>query len=194
MKRPTPSKPAAPKAAAPKTAATRTAAPKTATPATAAKRPRRVASTAKPRPSRATAVARKRVPAIVVHGWKHVSAALLAARESKRAVLLISPPGASYSHGAGFWGALVARAKELFPDVDCDIALDCDGAPGHVLAGLRVGLKLLVFGGNGATRDRLLDIAAQSGATLIPRPLAALDLVHHKDALASCRATLGVAA
>ena len=76
--------------------------------------------------------------------------------------------------------------------VQCDIALDCDGAPGHVLAGLRVGLKLLVFGGNGATRDRLLDIAGQSGATLIARPLAALDLIHHKDALASCRATLGV--
>jgi hypothetical protein len=125
-----------------------------------------------------------------VHGWKHVSAALTAARECKCPVTLLAPPGATYTGGVGFWAAIEARRHELFGDVAADMIVDCDGAPGHVLAALRVGLKRLAFDGNRAARDRLLDIARQHGASLVERPRAALDLIHEKDPLRACRQLL----
>ncbi|MBL8675290.1 MAG: hypothetical protein JNL07_10410, partial [Rhodospirillales bacterium] len=64
------------------------------------------------------------------------------------------------------------------------------GAPGHVLAAFRTGLRAIVFDGNAAARRRLEDIAAAHGAALVPRPDAALDLVHEKDPLRACRLAL----
>ena len=127
---------------------------------------------------------------IVVHGWKHVSAALRAAQEAEATVTLISPAGASYTHGAAFWAAIVKRAQELFADVDAEIVLDCDGAPGHAMAAFRVGLKTVAFAGNAAAATRLMDIAQRHDARLIERPQAHLDLIHSRDPLAACEALL----
>ena len=134
-------------------------------------------------------------PAVVVrvHGWKHVAAVLTAARESNRPVTLLAPPGASYTGGVGFWSAIDARRRELFGDVAAELVVDCDGAPGHVMAALRVGLKRVVFDGNNAARARLADIVARHGAQLVARPQAALDLIHEKDALRACRQLLTTA-
>jgi hypothetical protein len=131
-------------------------------------------------------------PAMVVrvHGWKHVAAALMAARESGRPVTLLAPPGGTYTGGVGFWAAIDKRRRELFPDVDAELIVDCDGAPGHVLAALRVGLKRLVFDGNTAARARLDDIVARHGASLLARPAAALDLIHERDPPRACRLML----
>jgi hypothetical protein len=131
-------------------------------------------------------------PAVVVrvHGWKHVAAALTAARESNRPVTLLAPPGASYTGGVGFWAAIDKRRQELFPDVAAVLIVDCDGAPGHVMAALRVGLKRLVFEGNDAARTRLADIVARHGAVLVERPRTALDLIHEKDPLRTCQQLL----
>ena len=123
-----------------------------------------------------------RRPAFVVHSWKHVAAVLQAAREQRRAVWLLTPVGASYTFGAGFWSAIAARQRDLYPDVDARLAVDCDDAPGHVLACLRSGLRWLVFAGNPAARARLLDIATQQEARLIDRPTDALDLLGCRDA------------
>ncbi|MCW5746611.1 MAG: hypothetical protein KIT36_10480 [Alphaproteobacteria bacterium] len=122
-----------------------------------------------------------------VHGWKHVAAALLAARDARRRVTLLAPPGGTYTGGVGFWAAIDRRRLELFADVDAELVVDCDGAPGHVLAALRVGLKRLVFDGNAPARKRLTDIAAGYGATLVGRPVAAIDLIHEKDPARACR-------
>jgi hypothetical protein len=127
---------------------------------------------------------------IVVHSWKHVSAALQAADEFKAAVMLISPAGASYTHGAAFWAAIVKRAQELFPAADAEIVLDCDGAPGHAMAAFRVGLKTVAFAGNAVAATRLMDIAQRHDARLIERPLTHLDLIHSRDPLAACQALL----
>lgn len=127
---------------------------------------------------------------IVVHGWKHVSAALMAARDAVAAVTLISPPSGSYTHGAAFWAALVDRARDLFPTVDAEIVLDCDGAPGHVLAAFRVGLKTVIFAGNAVAATRLMDIAQRHDARLLERPPMHLDLIHSRDPLAACQALL----
>ncbi len=122
-----------------------------------------------------------------VHGWKHVAAALTAARESSRPVILVAPPNGTYTGGVGFWAAIEKRRQELFADVAAELVVDCDGAPGHVMAALRVGLRCLVFDGNAAARARLLDIVRQHGARLVPRPRATLDLIHEKDLLRACR-------
>ena len=127
---------------------------------------------------------------IVVHSWKHVSAALQATLEAKVPLTLISPAGASYTHGAAFWAAIVKRAQELFPAADAEIVLDCDGAPGHALAAFRVGLKTVAFAGNAVAATRLMDVAQRHDARLIERPPAHLDLIHSRDPLAACKALL----
>jgi len=132
-------------------------------------------------------VSREASPAVRVHGWKHVAAALTAAREASRPVSLLAPPGSTYTGGVGFWAAIDKRRHELFPDVPAELIVDCDGAPGHVMAALRVGLKCLVFDGNDAARARLIDIVARHKASLVQRPHAALDLIHEKDPLRACR-------
>ena len=116
-------------------------------------------------------------PAFVVHGWKHVALVLEEARKARRPVWLLSPVGASYSFGVAFWAAIQDRITTLYPDLDVRLAVDCDDAPGHVLAALRLGLQWLIFRGNDAARHRLLDIAAQSRAELMARPADALDLL-----------------
>lgn len=129
-------------------------------------------------------------PVLRVHGWKHVAAALMAAREAARPVILLAPPGGTYTGGVGFWAAIDKRRRELFADVDAELIVDCDGAPGHVLAALRVGLKTLVFDGNAAARARLDDIVDKHGALLVDRPPAAIDLIHEKDPPRACRLLL----
>jgi hypothetical protein len=134
-------------------------------------------------------------PVVVrVHGWKHVAAVLAAAREASRPVTLLAPPGSTYTGGVAFWAAIDRRRRELFADVDAMLLVDCDGAPGHVMAALRVGLRHLVFDGNDAARARLADIVARHGARLEPRPQAVLDLIHEKDPLRACRLLLGIPA
>jgi hypothetical protein len=139
------------------------------------------------RQRRHAAAPRSAAMVVRVHGWKHVSAALAAARETSRSVALLAPPGSTYTGGVGFWAAIDQRRQELFADVDAELIVDCDGAPGHVMAALRVGLKRLIFDGNDAARARLADIVARHGACLLERPPAALDLIHEKDALRACR-------
>lgn len=129
-----------------------------------------------------------------VHGWKHVAAALTAAREVSRAVVLVAPPNGTYTGGVSFWAAIEKRRQELFADVAAELVVDCDGAPGHVMAALRVGLKCLVFEGNAAARARLLDIVHRHGARLVDRPPATLDLIHEKDPLRACRTLFAQAA
>lgn len=166
------------------------------------KQPARAKSTPAARPRIAAANTSQRVATttwrgeeprrtvIVVHDWKHVSAVLQAAQKTKAAVTLISPAGASYTHGAAFWAAIVQRARELFAEVDAEIVLDCDGAPGHAMAAFRVGLKIVAFAGNAVAATRLMDIAQRHDARLIERPLAHLDLIHSSDPLTASLALL----
>jgi len=142
---------------------------------------------------RSAAAPRRDAIVVRVHGWKHVAAVLTAARETSRAVTLLAPPGSTYTGGVGFWAAIDKRRLELFADVTADLIVDCDGAPGHVMAALRVGLKHLIFDGNDAARARLADIVAKHGASLQQRPPATLDLIHEKDPLRACRLLLAAA-
>ena len=105
-------------------------------------------------------------PAIVVRDWIEVRAALEAARSQDRAVLLCSEQGASAWLGAGFWAALQTRAHAEFPDVRFDLVLDCADRAGDVMAGLRAGVRSMVFRGDPPALERLQDMARRAGANV----------------------------
>ncbi|NNG04835.1 MAG: hypothetical protein HKM95_12140, partial [Inquilinus sp.] len=65
--------------------------------------------------------------------------------------------------------------------------LDCDDAPGAVLAALRAGTKEVVFLGDAGIAAKLSAIADQSGAVLRTERQPALDPRHARDKRGACR-------
>jgi hypothetical protein len=113
----------------------------------------------RPRPAMAAAT--------LVRDWRETAAALEAARAAGTAPTLVTPPGAASFHGAGYLGALQERARREFPDVAFRLIVDCGDAPGHALACLRAGVKLIAME---PTDDKIADIARRMGAELVRRP------------------------
>jgi len=105
--------------------------------------------------------------AIVVRDWRTTEAALRAAREDGTAPTLVTPEDAASFYGAGYLAALQDRARSEFPDVAFTLVVDCGDAPGHALACLRAGVKLISMD---PMNDRIADIARQMGAELVRRP------------------------
>ena len=106
-------------------------------------------------------------PVILVRDWSSTEAALQAARASGTSPILITPEGAASFYGAGYLGALQARAETEFPDVAFELIVDCADAPGHALACLRSGVKRISMS---EPNDKIADIARQMGAQLVRRP------------------------
>jgi hypothetical protein len=104
---------------------------------------------------------------ILVRDWSSTAAALLAARAGGTSPILITPEGAASFYGAGYLGALQARAESEFPDVDFELIVDCADAPGHALACLRSGVKRISMS---EPNEKIADIARQMGAQLVRRP------------------------
>lgn len=113
-------------------------------------------------------------PAVVVHSTAQAAAALAAAGPA--GVLLLSAPSASASLGTAWFRALVLAAAASHPGVRWQAALDCGAAPGHVLAALRGGLRLLVLNPCVPAFPRLAVLVAVAGGTLLAAPPRALDL------------------
>jgi hypothetical protein len=106
-------------------------------------------------------------PVILVRDWRSAEAALLTARADGTSPILITPESAASFYGAGYLGALQERAEKEFPDVDFKLIVDCGDAPGHALACLRAGVKLISMS---EPNDKIADIARQMGAELVRRP------------------------
>jgi hypothetical protein len=104
---------------------------------------------------------------VLVHDWRSMEAALLAARASGTSPVLVTPEGAASFYGAGYLGALQERAEKEFPDVAFELIVDCGDAPGHALACLRAGVKRISME---PFDDKIADIARQTGARLVRRP------------------------
>ena len=91
-------------------------------------------------------------------------------------VVLLAPRGAASFAGVGFLEELGKQCGE-------ELVVDCDDQAGLVLAGLRQGLKDLVYTGRDATRTSLKSIADQLGARIRPSlPEPDLDLDPSDDA------------
>jgi hypothetical protein len=107
----------------------------------------------------------------------HTVAALSAAVEARRSVTLLSAPDAGISAGPGWFGALVAAARETVPAARCRAFLDCGDDAGAAQAAIRVGIEAVIFTGRSDVAERLTDIAGHRGIRLVTvRPDPALDL------------------
>jgi hypothetical protein len=120
---------------------------------------------------------RETAPVIVVHSLAHAVAALSAAAEAGRAILLLSAPDAGIYAGSGWFREVIRAAGDAVPTARFSALLDCGGDAGAVMAAIRAGLEAILFTGRDDVAARLVDIAAQAGARLATeRPTAALDL------------------
>src|SRR4051794_34338077 len=119
-------------------------------------------------------------PAIVVHSLAHAVAALQAAAEAGRPVLLLSAIDAGLSSGAGWWRQVIAAARDSVPTAQAVLQaapLDCGDDAGAAQAALRSGVEAIVFSGPAEVAERLADIARQcERRVLTKRPSPALDL------------------
>jgi sugar/nucleoside kinase (ribokinase family) len=117
-------------------------------------------------------------PIIVVHGLAHAVAALEAAAEAGRKVILASAPNAGIYGGPGWWREMIAAARAAVPAAQCASLLDCGDDAGAAQAAIRAGVEGVVFTGGADVADRLADIAAQREVRFVTnRPEPALDLV-----------------
>src|SRR5215207_9808568 len=116
-------------------------------------------------------------PIIVVHSLTHAVAALGAAAEAGRRVVLASAPDAGIYAGPGWWGALVTAAREAVPAAQFTAVLDCGDDAGAAQAAIRAGSEAIVFTGRADVAERLADIAGQAGSRVTTgRAPPALDL------------------
>lgn len=111
---------------------------------------------------------------VVVHAAGQAAAALRLAAGQR--VALLSAAGAGGFLGAAGWRALVAEAARLAPGTPFADLLCCGDAPGHALAALRAGCRIVVLHGACAGYPAVAAAAAECGARLLPARPAALDL------------------
>jgi hypothetical protein len=119
-------------------------------------------------------------PVIVVHSAAHATAALTAAAETGRAVILASTPDAGICGGPGWFRGLLAAAGQAAPQAQFLALLDCGDDAGAAQAAIRAGVEAIVFTGRADVAARLFDIAARAGSQLLTiRPEPSLDLGDH---------------
>ena len=130
------------------------------------------------RPIRRDALSRSgHDPVFVVHSLAHAVAALTAAAEVGRSVVLLSAPGAGLYAGPGWWRALVDAARAAVPSAKSAAILDCADDAGAAQGAIRGGAEVIVFAGRADVAERLADIAGQRGLEIVTvRPAATLDL------------------
>jgi delta 1-pyrroline-5-carboxylate dehydrogenase len=114
--------------------------------------------------------------AIVIHSLAQAVAALSAAAEAGRPVVIASAPDAGIYAGPGWFREVLHGAHEAMPMAQFSSLFDCGDDAGAAMAALRAGLEAIVFTGPAEVAARLNDILAQTGARLITeRPPAVLD-------------------
>lgn len=127
---------------------------------------------------------------VVIHCLAHAVAALEAAEQAGASITLLSPPSFAAYGGAGFFNAIVSRARAKVPAAKFEAILDCGEAPGLTLGALRSGAKAVRFDGRPAVRKKIAEIAAAHGARLLAIRPRALDLLDSADPHTACLAWL----
>jgi acyl-CoA reductase-like NAD-dependent aldehyde dehydrogenase len=116
-------------------------------------------------------------PVIIIHSLAHAVAALGAAAEAGRPVVLTSGPDAGIYAGPAWFREVLRAAQEAAPAAQFSTLLDCGDDAGAAMAAIRAGVEAIVFTGRADVAARLADIAARAGARLdTQRPAAAHDL------------------
>lgn len=112
-------------------------------------------------------------PAVLVRDAPTAMAVLLLA--GVRPVLLLSPPAAVEAMGAAWFLAVVAVAAAAVPDAAATAVLDCDTAPGHALAAVRLGARRLVLSRDVPGFAAVAGAAGSVGAVVWPAAPPAFD-------------------
>ena len=116
-------------------------------------------------------------PVFVIHSLAHAVAALRAAAEVGREIVIASAPDVGRYAGPGWFRELVKAAREAVPDAKATALLDCGEDAGAAQGAIRAGVEGVIFTGRADVAARLADIAGQRGAVLVTsRPEPALDL------------------
>ena len=116
-------------------------------------------------------------PVIIIHSLAQAIAALNVAARAGRAIVLASAPDAGGYVGPGWFGALIAAAREAVPGARFSALLDCSDNVGAALAAIRLEIEGVVFIGRADVAGRLGDIARQHGVRFeTDRWATALDL------------------
>jgi hypothetical protein len=116
-------------------------------------------------------------PVFVVHSLTQAVAALGAAAEVGRAVIVLSAPDAGIYAGPGWFKALADAARTETPEASAEFILDCGDDAGAAQGAIRAGIDAIIFTGRSDVADRLAAIAAAAGSkVLTARPEEALDL------------------
>ena len=129
-------------------------------------------------------------PALVVHWREHVEAALAAAADSERHLILVSTPGAGASLGPLMWRAMLRQAAALYPKARFTAYLDCADEAGTALRALRAGVSHVRFTGEADVAQQLSAIAGQLEASITGEDFERFDLLDQPDPFAACRAWL----
>ena len=109
--------------------------------------------------------------AIVIHSLAQAVAALSAAAEAGRPVVIASAPDAGINAGPGWFREVLHGAHKAVPMAQFSSLLDCGDDAGAAMAALRAGLEAIVFTGPAEVAARLNDILAQAGARLQSAPV-----------------------
>lgn len=137
----------------------------------------------------------RRQRVVLIHSLDHARAALGAARDLGVAVTLLSAPGAGAYAGAGWFAEIEAQARREFPTVEAAFVLDCGDDASAAMAALDRGVRRIAFGAPRRMRDKIADMARQTGVELVRVSGPALDLgtlAARADGLAACREWLDV--
>jgi fructose/tagatose bisphosphate aldolase len=127
---------------------------------------------------------------IVIHCLADARAALEAAVQAGKPVVLASAPRAAAYLGAAVFREIINAAARAVPSATYSAVLDCGDDAGAALNALRHGIKMIRLDADEHVTRRVADIAAQYGAALDAGPAEALDLATVSDPPRACRAWL----
>lgn len=113
--------------------------------------------------------------AVCVRGIDDARLACESARATGAALVLWSLPFGAAQMGPLWFQQTIALIEEEFPDISVEAVLDCGDAPGHALAALRQGVKVIALTAKPSIRQKIEAIAAKSGARLGRRPARIFD-------------------
>jgi hypothetical protein len=131
-------------------------------------------------------------PVAIVHGLPHVKAAIAAARLVGFAELtLVTARGAPDAAGALWCAELDKLARDAAGDLALTFVTDCADAPGRALEAMACGARCVALTERPEVFARVLSIAEQIGATVLPQAPAGLDLAFAAEPKQACLAAWG---
>ena len=106
-------------------------------------------------------------PVIVVHDKQQAVAALEAAADHQKGVLLLSARYAAQTIGSLVFKEIVDQASRAVPSARFAAAIDCGKAAGRAMSALRAGLQMIVFDPASPAASRIADVAFKCDADVL---------------------------